>query len=233
MPENEEFGKDFGLIQQVVMASRKFEGCRDFWASLAHNKGLLGDVIDFVAEWREVSNENRAAVVKWFEFYDLSKPFEEEEDESYWFRTSHCHYLEMSHDRLEKVKELDNLLQKIDRNKHARIIWTEMQCYSALFYIYSAIWFHKNRPGVKLMHKPFQSALDNLNDIINADNRIHVSRFLKMISVNPNVRELRGACDIYVLPPTSHFTEAQIDDIFGAARRIIGQQKQRVLHSLA
>ena len=46
--QKEEFGRDLGLIHEVVVTGRKVGADRDFWSSLAHNAELFSEIVDRV-----------------------------------------------------------------------------------------------------------------------------------------------------------------------------------------
>ncbi len=45
---HEDFGKDLGLLHEVIVTGRKVGADRDFWARLAHDQGLLANVVTYV-----------------------------------------------------------------------------------------------------------------------------------------------------------------------------------------
>lgn len=63
---HEDFGKDLGLIHEVVVAGRKVGATREFWSALAHNQWLIKDVVGYV--FGKVPRTQYPVVVN----YDLS-----------------------------------------------------------------------------------------------------------------------------------------------------------------
>jgi len=54
--QEEEFGKDFGLIHEVVVTGRKVGATKEFWAKLAHNEDLFRSIVSRVipeGDWLE------------------------------------------------------------------------------------------------------------------------------------------------------------------------------------
>ena len=45
---SEQFGKDLGLMHEVIVTGRKVGAGRDFWAALAHNEEMFKKVVDLV-----------------------------------------------------------------------------------------------------------------------------------------------------------------------------------------
>ncbi len=195
MPEQDDFGKDLGLVHQVVVSGRGVGADRNFWASLAHNKDLLEDVVEFVDSWLAVTQEDRKAVNKWLFQFDVGNPLQEKE--SYYWRTSHCGWYKFANHCDNEVPALDNFIKKASRNKQVRMILGEMHCFFLLFYLYSGLWSYKNRKGVKWMHSPLWSTFSNLRDIVNGhspDAHTHYAGtdYHKAIMANPHFQQVKA-----------------------------------------
>lgn len=62
----EEFGKDLGLIHEVVVTGRKVGATKEFWSKLAHNEDLFRSVVSQILP-QELAEQNILA--GWSEFY--------------------------------------------------------------------------------------------------------------------------------------------------------------------
>ncbi|MCX6746419.1 MAG: hypothetical protein NTX00_05445 [Candidatus Parcubacteria bacterium] len=63
--EEKEFGKEVGLMSEVIVTGRKVGANREFWKVLAHNKWLFKRVIDLV----KVEENKYLALAEWARFY--------------------------------------------------------------------------------------------------------------------------------------------------------------------
>lgn len=235
MPEDD-FGKDLGLVHQVVLVGRSVGADRNFWASLAHTSGLLEDVVEFVSQWMAVTDEDKKAIMAWLHLFDPDNPLQEEE--SYYFRTSHCGIYKISNECHEKVPALDAFINKVSRNKRAREILGQMHCFFIMFYLYSGLWAYKNRKEVEWMHSPLWSTFHNLMDVVaghspDSHTRWHFD-YHKTFMANPNFLAMRDQFYKYATDWTqSHsveerLTNEQIDELIAICRSKVIQQKNLV-----
>ena len=63
--EEEVFGKEVGLMSEVIVTGRKVGADREFWKALAHNKWLFKRVIDLF----KVEENKYLALAEWARFY--------------------------------------------------------------------------------------------------------------------------------------------------------------------
>ena len=78
---NSEFGKDHGLLHEVVVTGRKVGAGEEFWAGLAHNEGLFARVVAFVAEAMRMIFHRKATIERNMEGWTCLEPATAEECE--------------------------------------------------------------------------------------------------------------------------------------------------------
>lgn len=237
MPEQDDFGKDLSLVHQVVVTGRNVGADRNFWASLAHSKGLLEDVVEFVGQWMAVTDEDKKAINEWMVQFDASNPLQEEE--SYYFRTSHCGIYKFMNECDDKVPALNNFTKKVSRNKQARAILGEMHCFFLLFYFYSGLWSYKNRKFKEWMHSPLWSTFCNLSDVMGGHNPDAHTRWAgfdyhKAIMSNHYFQEVKTAFGLHATnwhechEVDEKLTEEQVDTLIQICGNAVKMQRRNI-----
>ena len=79
-PEDENFGKDLGLVHEAIVTGKKVGAGRDFWSCLAHNEEMFGKIVKFFNNERpsvtQVGTEkslNFSQFISWFRKNNLEK----------------------------------------------------------------------------------------------------------------------------------------------------------------
>ncbi len=70
--KNEDFGKDLGLLHEIVVTGRKVGADRVFYSSLAHNAKLLKEIVDYVRYYGEPSH-GRAREIMGKNFFGIEE----------------------------------------------------------------------------------------------------------------------------------------------------------------
>jgi len=73
--QDEDFGKDYGLIHEAVVTGRKVGAGREFWTRLAHDEGLFGKVVSFVARggFEPPTSQKRAREIMGKNFFGVEE----------------------------------------------------------------------------------------------------------------------------------------------------------------
>lgn len=164
--EEEEFGKEIGLLHKVVVAGRKPGAGHTFWSALSDNPELLAEIVALVLGRLELTFPDATLVEKWLESLDGDCPFGE--DESYTAgspRSAYIVYFQNYHESLRL------LFWKGKYNEKARALCEEVECYFILCYTLSAVWSHLNRVRVQWLNPPLTGLFTTFREVIEGASR--------------------------------------------------------------
>lgn len=218
-----EFGKDLGLVHQAVMAGRKIGADVDFWTYLAQDQNIFSQVVKIVkdarASWLILNEAELQSIREWLKKLTKSDcPYPE--DETYYTRSSHCEYSEHFYDLHNKM--FSELYRKASQSKQISDVCKSIETCFVISYLLSG--FYSAEQDVdgtkrKWMHGPF-SITGYFGDILNDDPRVPTGS----LSSN-DFRKLEGLKEVYDLNAKDHeWVKANVSQIVSRLREIKTKQ---------
>jgi len=226
MPD-ELFGKDLGLVHQVVVHGRDVGADRAFWSALADNRALLGEVVEFVKKACTWLDEDDAAVKQWLMLLDVDCPFVERE--SYIASSSYSRYYDYF--RIYH-QQLAGVFWKGQRSEKARAVCEEVECYFILCYTLSAVWATLYGPPEHRWNgNPLEGLLVTFRGIVKNNDRTQRGWCLthEHFLENPAVCLVRSAMEKFGI---ECFTRRDVEGILAACKAARDLQRRKILDVL-
>ena len=190
-----EFGKDLGLIHQVILAGREIGADATFWAFLAYDKKVFAQVVELVKDarvkWLTLSETELKTVQEWLKLLKKNDcPYPE--DETYYTRSSHSTY----NDRLGMLYRGDfqGMFRKASQSKQVADLCKLIEACFVVSYLLSGYYSaEQDVEGTKRewMHGPF-SITTYFHDIWRDDPRVPVGNFFS----NEDFRKIEMAEEV-------------------------------------
>lgn len=163
----EVFGRDVGLMQQVILAGNTVGADHYFWAALAHNKKLFAEVVQSVRAALCLSDDDREIVTRWLKSIEDDCPFREKE--SYYYGTPHCAYKTFFHE-YQELPEMKRLFWKGHNKMSVRLLCEAIECYFVVSYVLSGVWCKIHAADQKWMHEPLDALFITFPAIADGEN---------------------------------------------------------------
>ncbi|MFA5935073.1 MAG: hypothetical protein WC827_04265 [Candidatus Paceibacterota bacterium] len=204
------FGKDLGLVHQVVCIGREQEigANRDFWSYLAYDRKIFAEVVKIVmtarTNWLTLSQDELNEVQKWvarLENNDCPYP----EDETYYTRSSHSEYDNRIHHLHHGgrfsggEKGFSEIFRKASQSKDVARVAMLIEETFVISYLLSGFYSAEQDPegtNKKWMHGPF-SILTYFEDIWDDDPRVSTGSFFGTAELKaiPDLKKIHDMCD--------------------------------------
>ncbi len=175
--DTRDFGKDLGLMHQVVVLSRKHQVGQKFWGFLAHNDAFFKKVIEMATEEAKLKLEDVSGVLDYLTKM-RSRDCMISETESYYARSSHSAHQDLIHAQMEGFK---HLIRRAQHSPAAAEICAELEKFFQIAYVRSAVYCQINdhpENRDRWFHEPIYGLHTTFVDLLAGDNRVHLGSFL-------------------------------------------------------
>lgn len=226
--ENESFGKDLGLVHQVVVAGREIGMDHGVWAYLAISRRAIKKVVETVRELLQFSQEDFDNLGKWMSKMGIDFPVDDRESE--YKNGSFSSYSEIS--RWFHDGKFCELFLKAPHNEAIRILCAEMECLFIIAYAYSSAYAEKHHLGTKFNTEPITGLLDVFPNLCDERNSlVQGARYLtcKDFLANESVIAIRSLAASVPRDEFNRFTEFNIDECLSICKSARDTQFNRVI----
>lgn len=227
--ENTEgFGKDLGLMHQVVMLSRKHQVGQKFWGFLAHNDAFFKKVIEMATEEAKLKREDVDGVLN-FVTEMRSRECMISEEESYYARSSHSAH----HDLIRALmKGFKKLITRAQYSPAAVELCVELEKFFQMAYVRSAVYCQINdhpKDRNRWFHEPIYGLHTTFMDLLAGDGRVYMGSFLDYEAF-ANDKHIKAFADLW--KPISEEWDRACEAEKGSDLGLTKQQLNKLLTGL-
>ncbi len=171
------FGKDLGVMHQMVMLSRRHNVGQKFWGFLAHNEDLFKRIIVMAEEAVALQPTDVGNLI------DTLMAIRAEgcpirEQESYYARSSHSEHRVLVSRQM--TSRFAALMKKAEHNPQAEAICVELEKFFQIAYVRSAVYcqIHEEPEHNRWFHEPIWGLHTTFMDLWDGDGRVYLGSFL-------------------------------------------------------